>query len=130
MIALHRHPQRMLAGGAMLLAISMLAAPTTALAGVRTGHCSGAADWEIEVYHEDGRVEVEFEVDHSRSGSAWTWTMKNDGTEFAHGKARIKAHRDSFSVSRLTVNGPGHDHIVVRAVNVATGQVCRATATI
>jgi hypothetical protein len=130
MTALHRHPQRMLAGGAMLLAISMLAAPTTALAGVRTGHCSGAADWELEVYHEDGRVEVEFEVDHSRSGATWTWTMKNDGTGFAHGKARIRAPRDSFSVSRLTANGPGHDHIVVRAVNVATGQVCRATATI
>jgi hypothetical protein len=130
MTALNRRPHRMLAGGAMLLAISMLAAPTTALAGVRTGHCSGAADWEIEVYHEDGRVEVEFEVDHSRSGATWRWTMKNDGTVFAHGKAKIKAHRDSFSASRLTANGPRHDHIVVRAVNVATGQVCRATATI
>jgi hypothetical protein len=130
MTALRMLPHRMLAAGAVLMVVVMLAAPTTALAGVRTGHCSGAADWEIEVYHEDGRVEVEFEVDHSRSGATWTWTMKNDGTEFAHGKATIKAHRDSFSASRLTANGPGHDHIVVRAVNVATGQVCRATATL
>jgi hypothetical protein len=130
MTTLRMLPHRMLAAGAVLMVVVMLAAPTTALAGVRTGHCSAAADWEIEVYHEDGRVEVEFEVDHSRSGATWTWTMKNDGTEFAHGKARIKALRDSFSVSRLTANGPGHDHIVVRAVNVATGQVCRATATI
>jgi hypothetical protein len=130
MTALHRHPHRMLAGGAMLLAISLLAAPTTALAGVRTGHCTGSADWEIEVYHEDGRVEVEFEVDHSRSGATWTWTMRNDGSTFARGRATIKPHRDAFSVTRLTVNGRGHDHIVVRAVNVTTGQVCRATATI
>jgi hypothetical protein len=130
MTALRTHPRRMLATGAVLMAVAMLAAPTTALAGVRTGHCSGAADWEIEVYHEDGRVEVEFEVDHSRSGATWTWTMKNDGYQFAHGKATIKSHRDSFSVSRLSANGPGHDHIVVRAVNAATGQVCRATATI
>jgi hypothetical protein len=130
MTALRTHPRRMLATGAVLLTLTMLAAPATALAGVRTGHCTGTADWELEVYHEDGRIEVEFEVDHSRSGASWTWTMRNDGYLFAHGKAKIGAHRDSFSVSRLSANGPGHDHIVVRAVNTATGQVCRATATL
>ena len=128
MTARRTHPRRMLATGAVLLSLAMLAAPATALAGVRTGHCSGTADWELEVYHEDGRIEVEFEVDHSRSGAAWTWTMRNDGALFAHGKATIRSHRDSFSVSRLSANGRGHDHIVVRAVNAATGQVCRATA--
>ena len=130
MTALRSHPHRMLATGSVLLALALLAVPTTALAGVRTGHCSGTADWELEVYHEDGRIEVEFEVDHSRSGATWTWTMANDGHRFAHGKATIKAHRDAFSVSRLSANGPGHDHITVRAVNTATGQVCRATASL
>ncbi len=130
MTSLRRLPRRMIAPGAVLMVFVMLAAPTTALAGVRTGHCSSASDWEIEVYHEDGRVEVEFEVDHSRSGATWTWTMRNDGSKFAHGKATIRAQRDSFAVTRLTANGPTHDHIVVRAVNVATGEVCRATATI
>jgi hypothetical protein len=121
---------RLLAAGAVPLVVVTLASPTTALAAVRTGHCTGAADWEIEVYHENGRVEVEFEVDHSRSGAAWKWSMSNDGLSFANGRATIAAHRDAVFVSRLTTNGPGHDHIVVRAVNVATGQVCRATATI
>jgi hypothetical protein len=120
----------MLAAGSVLVVLALLAAPTTALAGVRTGHCSGTADWELELYHEDGRIEVEFEVDHSRSGATWTWTMRNDGVLFAHGKSTIRAHRDAFSVSRMSVNGPGHDHIAVRAVNAATGQVCRATAVV
>ena len=112
----------------MSLALVATAAPASAK--VQTGHCTGSTDWEMEVYMEDGRIESEFEIDHSRSGAHWDWRMKNDGIRFARGHATVPSGRDSFVVNRFSRNGAGPDRIVARAVNRATGEVCRGSTTL
>ena len=56
--------------------------------------------------------------------------MSNDGHVSANGRDTIRAHRDASVVSRVSANVPGHDHVLVHAVDVTTGQVRRATAAI
>jgi hypothetical protein len=125
-----RTRRRGLAVGALLMSLALLATAAPVSAKVRTGSCTGSTDWAMEVYLEDGRIESELEIDHSHSGTTWHWRMKNDGVRFASGKTTIPAGRVWFSVNRFSANGPGPDKIVARAVNRATGEVCRGSITL
>ena len=120
--------------GTGLLASGMLAtAPATfAKDGdvVRTGNCSAASDWKLKVSPEDGRLEVEFEVDQNRNGQVWNVTLKRNGTQFFSGQRTTMAPSGSFEVHKLTGNGAGTDTIVGRAVNPKTGEVCRGSVSI
>src|SRR6476646_6197966 len=35
---------------------------------ITTGSCSGSANWKLKAKHDDGRLEVEFEVESNRTG--------------------------------------------------------------
>jgi hypothetical protein len=96
---------------------------------IRTGNCTAASDWKLKLSPENGRIEVEFEVDQNRNGKTWNWSLKRNGVRFAHGQATTQAPSGSFEVRRLTNNGSGPDVIRARATNPATGEVCRGTAT-
>lgn len=125
--------RRRVATGGLLLSLAVLALPTGTLARdgdiIRRGDCTGATDWKIKLSAEDGRIEAEAEIDQNRNGRTWNWSFKNDGVRFARGTATTRAPSGSFEVRRLTSNGSGPDRIVFRAVNPATGEVCRAVAT-
>jgi hypothetical protein len=128
-MTIHTH-RRSLAAGVLLMSLALLATSVPVSAKVRTGSCTGSTDWEMEVYLEDGRIESEFEIDHSRSAATWHWTMKNDGSRFASGQATVRSGRDSFVVNRFSTNGAGPDTIVSRAINRATGEVCSGSITL
>jgi hypothetical protein len=114
-------------GTAMLSLPSLIAAKDGDI--IRTGNCSGATDWKLKLSPEDGRIEVEFEVDSNINGQTWSVRLKNDGNVFFTGTRMTKAPSGSFEVRKLTNNGAGPDTIVGRAVNQATGEVCRGSAT-
>jgi hypothetical protein len=96
---------------------------------IRTGNCSGNADWKLKLSPEDGRIEVEFEVDQNVNGQVWNVTLKRNGNVFFVGQRTTQAPSGSFELRRVTNNGAGPDSFVARAVNVNSGQVCRGTAT-
>ena len=60
-------------GVAAVMAFSLAAGPA-ALANeddvIREGSCTGAASWKLKLSPENGRIEVEFEVDQNRVGRA------------------------------------------------------------
>jgi hypothetical protein len=113
-----------------------LAAPADASGGgggdaiIRTGNCSGRADWKLKAKARDGGLEVEWEIDANRNGQNWRWTLRRNGNAFANGTSTTRAPSGSFSVERRTGNAPGADTIVGTATNVATGQTCRGTLTV
>ena len=90
----------------------------------RSGHCSGSSSWKLEAKGDDGRIEVEAEVDTGRSGQTWTWRILHNGGVSAHGQARTGPHGDSFSVERKLVNIEGTDAIGWRATNTVTHETC------
>ena len=125
--------RRLIAGG-LLLSVAALALPGATFAKDgdirRTASCSGASTVKLKIGARDGGYEVEGEVDQNRNGRTWDWTFKNDGTRFAGGSSVTRAPSGSFSVERRSANGAGPDTIVFRAVNPASGEVCRIAATV
>jgi hypothetical protein len=97
---------------------------------IRTGNCSGAADWKLKVKLDDGLIDAEFEVDQNVNGQRWRVVLRRDGVRFFRGIRTTHAPSGSFTVERRVANPAGPDRITARAVNLGTGQVCRAAATI
>src|SRR5690349_7253907 len=75
----------------------------------RTGSCSGSADWKLKAKQDDGRIEVEFEVDSNRNGQAWAVRPKRDGVLFMSGTRTTLAPSGSFEVERKIANRAGSD---------------------
>lgn len=113
------------AAAALLLGSATV--PATAKSGdlVRRGSCTGTTVWKLKVGPEDGRLEVEGEVDSSRAGQIWRWRFKHNGVLVASGARTTGGRSGSFEVRRLMKNRAGADTIVFRARRPATGEVCR-----
>jgi hypothetical protein len=93
--------------------------------GVRTsGHC-GSTRWQLKTKHDDGRFEVEGEIDSNRAGQKWHWTFKHNGSTSAKGTKRTSGRSGSFSVERRMTDLAGKDHFAFRATH--GGTVCRGT---
>jgi len=116
----------------VLVATMLVAAPMTASAKdgdiLRRGDCTARSDWKLKLSPENGRIEVEFEVDQNRNGQRWNMKMKRDGNVFWRGSRTTRPPSGSFEVRRLARNGAGTERIVVRARNPRTGEVCRGMA--
>jgi hypothetical protein len=122
----------MLVAAAVLVAAvaAVYAAPATSGGREvrRAGSCTGAATSKIKLKNENGRIEVEFEVDQNRNGRRWTVALKRNGNRFFRGVRSTHAPSGSFEVRKLTANGAGPDRITARAVAHRGGQVSTASA--
>ena len=93
----------------------------------RNGSCNSGTDWKIKAKSDDGRIEVEAEIDSNKVGQNWTWKFKDNGKVFAKGQSTTTGPSGSFEVERKPANLAGTDDFVFRAVNPKSGEVCRAT---
>jgi hypothetical protein len=96
----------------------------------RRGSCSGWATWKLKVKPDDGRLEVEGEVDANHRGQTWKWQIRHDGDVSFRGRKTTSGSSGSFEVERRVVNSPGRDGIGWRAVNVRSGQRCHGSVAI
>lgn len=115
-------------------AVALVAAPPGAAKGddrevIRRGSCSGASDWKLKTKRDDGRLEVELEVDQNRNGRRWRVVLRRDGNRFFRGIRTTRPPSGSFEVERRTRDGAGRDRIVGRAVDLRSGEVCRGALT-
>jgi hypothetical protein len=114
----------LLAAGLLMTAPAAFASSgAPAKGGIRvTGKCSASGVWKLKVGKEDGRLEVEFQVDNIKPGQAWDVTLSDNGTTFF---SRTKtAKGDAFHVRKLTANQAGTDTIEANATNQVTGETC------
>jgi len=114
--------------GALLIAGT--AVPTLARAGevIRTGACSGRSDWKLKLKDDNGRIEVEYEVDQNRIGDVWRVRIRHDGDLVFAARRMTKAPSGSFTVRLLQRNRAGDDLFRGRAVNLRTGEICGGRA--
>ncbi len=96
----------------------------------KSGHCSAHSTWKLNAKPDNGRIEVEGEVDSNVAGQHWTWRILHNGGVSAHGRAQTLGPSGSFSVGRRLVNASGADQIGWRAHNPATGESCAGNLTI
>jgi hypothetical protein len=95
---------------------------------IRRGACSGRSDWKLKLSEDNGRIEVEYEVDQNRVGDAWRVRVRHDRDLVFAGKRRTRAPSGSFSVRLLQRNRAGDDVFRGRAVNLRTGEICGGEA--
>ena len=115
----------------------------TAKAGdvIKRGSCSAASDWKLKLSPQDGKIEVEFEVDSNKVGQTWQVRLTQNGTQIFSGsrvtqapsgsftvRKVTQAPSGSFTVRKVTSNPAGTDTIRGRAVNAATGETCTGSA--
>ncbi|HSO80258.1 MAG TPA: hypothetical protein VLQ88_08775, partial [Chromatiaceae bacterium] len=89
---------------------------------IRTGDCSASTDWKLKLSPENGRVEVEFEVDQDRHGQTWNVRLKRNGSSFWSGQRTTQAPSGSFEVRRVA-SGSSGDRFAGIATNPRSGEV-------
>jgi hypothetical protein len=117
------------------LSLAVVVLPTASAKGgggngavLKVGSCTASSSAKLKLSPDNGRLEVEFEVDQNRNGVRWNWTLKRAGAKLAGGTAVTKAPSGSFEVRRLVSNRAGTDTIVATATR--SGERCTVTASI
>jgi len=117
---------------ALVVGILFLIPATSALAGqndvVRRGSCSAQSDWKLKLSPQDGRIEVEFEVDQNVTGDRWRVTIRDDGDLAFRDTRTTHGASGSFEARTVEPDNAGSDAFRARARNLSTGEVCVGTA--
>jgi hypothetical protein len=91
---------------------------------IQRGSCSGSSDWKLKLSPEDGKTEVQFEVDSNVVGQTWKVKIFKNGDRIFSGKRVTKAPSGCFEVRLVTSNPAGSDTYRGRAVNPSTDETC------
>ena len=117
----------MIAGAiALTIAAAAPAANAAGAAVTKSGTC-GRHTWSLALNHDHGRIEADYKLNKVSAGSTWRVVMKDNGVRFFRGTRTATTERH-IEVDTFTRNRTGTDTITVRAANLASGQVCTATA--
>lgn len=130
-----RETKAIVAGAAVLASLLALAPMTAASAHTspapriaRHGSCTGHADWKLKVAPENGRLQVEFEVEHATAGDRWRVSVKENGSPLLSRSKVVRAD-GSFDIKHGANNTLGSDRFVARATNASSGESCVGTVT-
>jgi hypothetical protein len=91
------------------------------------GTCTKSSTSKLKLSEEDGRIEVEFEVDQNRNGVRWNVVIAQNGKQRARMARVTKAPSGSFEVRVVAPNTSTKDAFRARATS-PTGEVCTAQA--
>lgn len=91
------------------------------------GVCTQGSTAKLKLSQEDGRIEVEFEVDQNRNGIRWKVALRRNGSLVASTTARTHAPSGSFSVRRVIAGAHG---TVAAVATRASGERCTARASL
>ena len=112
------------------LAVALVAAPAgTAKDGdIRVrGTCTKASTSKLKLSEEDGRIEVEFEVDQNRNGVRWKVVIARNGRQLVRTTRVTGGRSGSFEARIVASKGLGRDTFRARATS-PSGEVCTAQA--
>jgi hypothetical protein len=112
------------------LLIAVAAAPAAVTKDgdvIRRGNCTGSTDWKLKLSEEDGRIEVEFEVDQNRNGVSWNVRLFQNGSQIARATRVTRGPSGSFEFRKVAPNTAGTDSFRARATR-ASGEVCTGRA--
>ncbi|KAI2495323.1 hypothetical protein MHU86_19175 [Fragilaria crotonensis] len=69
---------------------------------VKKGRCTGASTYKLKLSPENGKVEVEFEVDQNKNGVYWAVKFFRNNVQFASSTYTTAAPSGSFSADQLS----------------------------
>ena len=96
--------------------------PSVRVAGI----CTKTSAAKLKLNDEDGRIEVDFEVDQNRVGRTWSVVLRQNGTVIRRLTRVTRAPSGSFEARVLARNNAGPDRFV--AIATRPGETCTARA--
>jgi hypothetical protein len=84
-----------------------------------SGSCTGGGTWKLKAKPDDGRLEIEFEVDTNVVGQTWATRITDNWVRVYSANRRTVAPSGSFSVELRSANRSGTDVIRARATRGA-----------
>ena len=90
------------------------------------GNCTGASSSKIKLSPENGRIEVEFEVDQNRVGQRWRVVLRQNGTVVRRVTRVTRGPSGSFEARFVRPNRAGADRFAATARRA--GERCTARA--
>lgn len=91
-----------------------------------SGSCSEHGTFTLAAKHDDGAIEIEYQVDTNVAGQTFAVRLTDNGTVILKRSVTTTAPSGSFSVPKRTANQAGSDTLRARAVsgtNVCGGRV-------
>lgn len=132
--------KKLMLSGAVALTVGALVAVPGAMAGSGDGRfrndvrvsrvCTDSSTSKLKLGTDNGKVEVEFEVDENRNGSTWGVTLTRGEARVLARSATTRAPSGSLEVRTLIAPGSPRTTVTAVARRAATGEVCRAVATL
>jgi len=97
--------------------------------GVRSsGPCTNGGHFELKAKHDDGKIEMEYEVDSNRAGQVWAVRITDNGAVVVSQHATTAGASGSFTVRKVIANRSGADKIHARAT--FRNHTCGGTVTL
>ena len=90
-----------------------------------SGACTNGGHFELKAKHDDGRIEMEYQVDSNRSGQVWAVRITDNGTVVVSRNATTAGPSGSFTIRKVIANQPGADKIHAHAT--FSSQICGGT---
>jgi hypothetical protein len=91
------------------------------------GTCTGDSTSKLKLSEENGRIEVELEVDQNQNGVRWTIVLTQNGRQIARMTRVTRGPSGSFEARIVAPNKAGTDTFRARAMRSA-GENCTARA--
>jgi hypothetical protein len=117
---------------AVSLTAPVLAGATPAFAsgsGVSSsGACTNGGHFTLKAKHDNGAIEMEYQVDSNRPGQVWAVRITDNGAVVVSRHATTARPSDSFTIRKVIANRPGPDMIHARAT--FKNRTCRGTVTL
>ena len=122
--------KRIAVGTALVASLAVAATPVASAkdGDIRAaGVCTKSSTSKIKLSEENGRIEVEFEVDQNRNGVRWSVAIRQRGQVVRRLVRSTRGPSGSFEARVVLPDGPGGDRISASATR--RGESCNAGAT-
>src|SRR5262245_3403007 len=97
-----------------LTAPLLTGAPASASGGggvSASGACTNGGHFKLKAKHDDGKIEMEYQVDSNRAGQRWAVRITDNGAVVVSRHATTAGPSGSFTVRKTIANRPGRDKV-------------------
>jgi hypothetical protein len=93
-----------------------------------SGACTNGGHFKLKAKHDNGKIEMEYQVDSNRAGQTWAVRITDNGAVVVSRHATTAGPSGSFTIRKTIANRPGQDKIHARAT--FKNRTCSGTVTL
>jgi len=93
-----------------------------------SGACTNGGHFELKAKHDDGKIEMEYQVDSNRAGQMWAVRITDNGKVVVSRHATTAGASGSFTIRKVIADQLGPDKIHAHAT--FKNRICGGTVTL